>query len=128
MQIETTLVKRRKLSLTPLIDVIFLLLLFFMLSSTFSRYAEVEISHGNGSASSTKPAVAFLELGANTLKLNNVEIAKDDLTKLLLEVKENGKEALVLVVSGDVASQQFISVLQIANSGPLPVSVARRSK
>ena len=32
--------------MTSLIDVIFLLLLFFMLSSTFSRFAEVEISAG----------------------------------------------------------------------------------
>ena len=29
--------------MTSLIDVIFLLLLFFMLSSTFSRFAEVEL-------------------------------------------------------------------------------------
>ncbi|WP_367714863.1 biopolymer transporter ExbD [Nitratireductor sp. GISD-1A_MAKvit] len=42
-------VRRRKpLSLTSLIDVIFLLLLFFMLSSTFTRFASVEISGGAG--------------------------------------------------------------------------------
>ena len=49
--------------MTSLIDVIFLLLLFFMLSSTFSRFAEVEISAAAGGAaapSDTPPA--FLRL------------------------------------------------------------------
>ena len=32
--------RRRRLPLTPLIDVIFLLLLFFMLSSTFTRFSD----------------------------------------------------------------------------------------
>ena len=34
---------RRRLGLTPLIDVIFLLLLFFMLSSTFSRFSDLSL-------------------------------------------------------------------------------------
>ncbi len=37
--------------MTSLIDVIFLLRLFFMLSSTFSRFAEVELTAAGASAS-----------------------------------------------------------------------------
>ena len=44
MRIDAAAVRKRKpLSLTSLIDVIFLLLLFFMLTSTFTRFARVEI-------------------------------------------------------------------------------------
>ncbi|MEX0280950.1 MAG: biopolymer transporter ExbD, partial [Arenibacterium sp.] len=35
--------RRRVVSLTALIDVVFLLLLFFMLTSTFSSFGEIEL-------------------------------------------------------------------------------------
>lgn len=37
-------VHRRAISLTPLIDVVFILLLFFMLSSTFTQWRQIDIS------------------------------------------------------------------------------------
>ena len=46
--------RRRRLSMTSLIDVIFLLLLFFMLTSTFTRFSEVELT----AAGSGTPRVA----------------------------------------------------------------------
>ena len=63
---------RRRLSMTPLIDVIFLLLLFFMLSSTFSTFGEIELSQAAG-GSETAEAVTervFVQLGAERLMLN----------------------------------------------------------
>jgi biopolymer transport protein ExbD len=49
-------------TLTPLIDVIFLLLLFFMLSSTFTRFAEVPLTNAGGGvadrAAAALPATA----------------------------------------------------------------------
>lgn len=56
--------------MTSLIDVIFLLLLFFMLSSTFSKYSEVELSNGAGESASSDKSVLFLQLGATTVRLN----------------------------------------------------------
>ena len=44
--------------MTSLIDVIFLLLLFFMLTSTFSKFAEIELAaatSGAGAATGAKP-------------------------------------------------------------------------
>jgi biopolymer transport protein ExbD len=43
MRVEPLPKKHRAISLTPLVDVIFLLLLFFMLSSTFTQFGQVEI-------------------------------------------------------------------------------------
>ena len=63
--------------MTSLIDVIFLLLLFFMLTSTFSKFSEVPLAAaGSGAvaqASDAKPV--FLQLGPDTLRLNGDEIA-----------------------------------------------------
>lgn len=74
---------RRRLSMTSLIDVIFLLLLFFMLSSTFSKFAEVELTAGSGGA---RPGEAearplFLRLASESVNLNGRDIALDDLPK-----------------------------------------------
>ncbi len=44
MHISEPLPARRRISLTPLIDVIFLLLMFFMLSSTFARFADLDVA------------------------------------------------------------------------------------
>ena len=47
--------------MTSLIDVIFLLLLFFMLSSTFSKFSEIELTAGGsgpGRAAETPPLMA----------------------------------------------------------------------
>ena len=41
---------RRRVSLTPLIDVVFLLLVFFMLSSSFMHWRQVDLQAGTESA------------------------------------------------------------------------------
>src|SRR6266436_1921634 len=48
MRIGEPSIIRRPIPLTPLIDVVFLLLMFFMLSSTFARFGTL----GNGAAQS----------------------------------------------------------------------------
>ena len=119
--------KRRRLSLTPLIDVIFLLLLFFMLSSTFSKFSELEINSGSSGSGTVSSEVIFLVLYHDSQTLEGEEIAKKELLPKLTQAKENGKGSLVLIVAENVTSQDFLSLLQMVNSGPLPVSVARRS-
>ncbi len=56
--------------MTSLIDVIFLLLLFFMLSSTFSRFSEVEIAAAGGGGTVADTSPFFLRLEAEKLSLN----------------------------------------------------------
>lgn len=68
--------------MTSLIDVIFLLLLFFMLTSTFSKYGEIELSNAtSGDASSDTPQDrAFVQLGAERLVLNGAPVTLAELT------------------------------------------------
>lgn len=46
-----------EINLTPLIDVVFLLLIFFMVSTTFDRQAELSIELPQASADATPPVV-----------------------------------------------------------------------
>ena len=107
---------RRRLSMTSLIDIIFLLLLFFMLSSTFSRFAEVEISAagaGNSTKSSdTKPS--FLQLGQDGLRLNGQEVELTALSETFSDLSPDA-ETLPVIVSlrDDVTAQRLTDVLVV---------------
>ncbi|MBC9245984.1 biopolymer transporter ExbD [Paracoccus sp. 11-3] len=111
--------RRRSLSLTSLIDVIFLLLLFFMLSSTFSRFAEVEFASASaGGAASTAPPV-FLSLAAGSLRLNGAEAAMDSLSDTLTQHR-TGDDPLRVVVAAqaDVTAQQLTDLLVVLRAIP----------
>lgn len=61
---------RRRLALTPLIDVVFLLLMFFMLTSSFDKFATIDLSIGGKAA-----------VGSSTAKISNI----------IVRVHENGR-------------------------------------
>ncbi|MFW2544831.1 ExbD/TolR family protein [Primorskyibacter sp. 2E107] len=104
--------RRRRLSMTSLIDVIFLLLLFFMLSSTFTRFAEVEFAsaHSGGVASSERPV--FLSLAADALRVNGSEAALDALSEALAAYRSGDGPLAVLIAAGtDVTAQRLTDLL-----------------
>ncbi|WP_306151303.1 biopolymer transporter ExbD [Roseovarius sp. MMSF_3281] len=106
--------RRRRLSMTSLIDVIFLLLLFFMLSSTFTRFAEVEfISARSGGAATTERPV-FLSLAAETLRVNGSETAFDSLPGSLDEHRSGDAPLKVLVSTGANVTAQRLTDLLVA--------------
>ncbi|MAO27657.1 MAG: biopolymer transporter ExbD [Roseovarius sp.] len=118
---------RRKLSMTSLIDVIFLLLLFFMLSSTFSKFAEVELSAAGSGAGAvqgeTRPM--FLRLGAEGLSLNGREVALDALQDVVRgEMPEAGEQPLLVSLQDGVNAQRLIDLLGVLRGvGNLSVTV-----
>ena len=118
---------RRKLSMTSLIDVIFLLLLFFMLSSTFSKFAEVELSAAGSGAGAvqgeTRPM--FLRLGAEGLSLNGREVALDALQEMVRgEMPEAGEQPLLVSLQDGVNAQRLIDLLGVLRGvGNLSVTV-----
>ena len=94
--------RRRRVSLTALIDVVFLLLLFFMLTSTFSTFGEIELSRATGGeAQQEEPSQrVFLQLGSDRLILNGAPVTLEDLSAKI----ETG---LVLVsMDEDVSAQR----------------------
>lgn len=68
---------RRRMSMTPLIDVIFLLLLFFMLSSTFSRFSEIELS--SAATGGNADERLFVQLGPTRVVLNGQPLSLEEL-------------------------------------------------
>lgn len=99
---------RRALALTPLIDVIFLLLLFFMLTTSFVREVDLPLAPaGGGLAEGARPA--FLDLGPEAMALNGAAVDPADLAARLA-----GEDALLIRLQPGVTAQRLIDVL-----GPL---------
>jgi biopolymer transport protein ExbD len=113
MQVKAAAFRRRKLSLTSLIDVIFLLLLFFMLSSTFSKYGEVPFlagSPGNVGPASAPPL--FLRLDGSMVSLNGVPVALSDLPAAIrAQSGDTPAPQVIVAVAGEATSQALVDVL-----------------
>lgn len=100
--------------MTSLIDVIFLLLLFFMLSSTFTRFGEVELAAGGGSGALSPVSPVFLRLGEDQLSLNGTQHPLAALPKVL-QARQAGVAdddlPVVVALQGGVSAQRLTDLL-----------------
>jgi biopolymer transport protein ExbD len=110
--------RRRALSMTSLIDVIFLLLLFFMLSSTFSKFAEVDLAGPAGQGNGAEGETLFLQVTEDGLRLNTASLSIDKLSARLSEVSQQEGTRLLLSLSGDVTSQRLTDILVVLRTQP----------
>lgn len=108
-------------NLTPLIDVVFLLLIFFMVSTTFTKEREltIDLPEAVGESSTEDPMQIEIivsadgEYAVNGKRLVNRELTT--LRKAIIEVSD-GNTDLPLIISADKDTpyQSVISVMDIA--------------
>lgn len=110
--------QRRKLSLTSLIDVIFLLLMFFMLSSTFSQFAEVDlVTTGAGQTATSEARPIFVQLRADGLRINAREVPLDGVSEALGPLIE-GKARALVSPGAEVTAQRLTDLLLALRAVP----------
>ena len=126
MRIDTPIRRGRRLSLTSLIDVIFLLLLFFMLSSTFTKFSEVEITGGRSgfNASNVRPDI-MINLTQTGWRINGVHISNENSELELLRLVTSGAKSAVILIRDEVSSQMLVSAVETARKTGLKISVGR---
>ena len=127
MRLNFAAARRRRPTMTPLIDIIFLLLLFFMLSSTFSKFGEIELVGANtaGAADATKPPV-YLRLKGDEIAVNGVPVLLDELGAALSEQTEAGTRLALLSMDEETTSQRFIDVYAVTRGvSGLGVAIVR---
>lgn len=101
---------RRRPNLTPMIDVVFLLLVFFMLASRFGSDQAISLAvAGAGSGYSGPPRL--VELRADGVALNGVAVGLSDLPGRLAALMSGPDDAVVLRArdGGDV--QALVAVM-----------------
>ncbi len=108
--------KRRKaLSLTPLIDVVFILLLFFMLTSSFIKWHNMELAVSKPSTStvqsSDQPPLLFTLDETGELSLRGQVYNETDNAALAQLIEENADASVILLTTDQVNVQQIISTI-----------------
>lgn len=100
---------RRKPALTPLIDVVFLLLVFFMLAAQFGRETAIDLARsGAGGAYGGPPRL--ITLLPDGVLLNGVAYAETDLAEAL-EPLTSGPDDPVVLRARDGADVQRLTDL-----------------
>lgn len=96
-----------EITLTPMIDVVFLLLIFFMVTTTFSRQSELKISlpEANGSEAETKEKMIVLTINADGIYFVNGD---DGLPHQLLNQKNATLERALVQAAGNSRLLPFI--------------------
>ena len=102
---------RRRPSLTPMIDVVFLLLVFFMLASQFGKDNALPLSVAGTASIYTGPP-RLVDIGAADLRLNGVSVSPAALVDRLSELTQTTDDTIVL--GGDAATplQRLIDVAE----------------
>lgn len=122
MQVDWKKPARRRLSLTPLVDIIFQLLLFFMLSSTFSKYATLDVNRtaaiakaGDvpGVASPQNMRAIFVNVDARSkIRVNGQYVVLGELVNKMNEFHQSGARAVVITVRDAANVQDLVSVVE----------------
>jgi biopolymer transport protein ExbD len=129
--IQNPIGKRRRIPLMPLIDVIFILVMFFLLSSTFGVWRPLEVSLNEEGSSEGKAQqelgvlpilIAFRPASTTSqqmLTVNGVDVSLEQLSGELDRLASLGAENAILVPAEGTEFQQVIDILDEARSSRL---------
>ncbi len=116
-----------EVNLTPLIDVVFLLLIFFMVSTTFTKESQLSIDLPEASASPGTVAERTLEISitrSGEFAINDVALTNNKLQTLMnaLQKVSDGDNTLPLVITADSATPHQSVVTAMDAAGQLGFS------
>jgi biopolymer transport protein ExbD len=112
-----------RIDLTPLIDVVFLMLIFFMVSTTFDKQSQLEVDLPEASATEIPDAVEDDRIqitidAAGNFYVDDRELVTHDAQTLrrAMEKAADGRRDLPVLVSGDrnAPLQSMMTVLDVA--------------
>ncbi|MEM9047187.1 MAG: biopolymer transporter ExbD [Pseudomonadota bacterium] len=103
--------RRRRPSLTPMIDVVFLLLVFFMLASRLGVETAMTVTVGGDGQTGWTGPPRLVDLRADTLALNGVGIALDALPTRLQRLMAAPGDPVILRVHDGTPLQSMVDVI-----------------
>ena len=121
------------LNLTPLIDIVFLLLIFFMVTTSFSRETRLLVSlpEASGSAENATESIEVLVDKEGGYAINGRRLVNAEVDSLVrgLELESGGDISLlvVLVADAEVQHQSVVTAMEaIGRAGFASLSIATR--
>lgn len=110
--------KRREplgIDLTAVIDVVFILLIFFIVTSVFKKNELaliLDLPKADAKATEIKDDQIFIELNENKLAIKGIEVSFESLESNLKEVKDN-KKAVIIRIDKNTKYERVIKVLDL---------------
>ena len=104
-----------RISLTPIIDVVFILLIFFMLASNFNKIGELKMDMSKETSQSSNEDIKIIKLAveqANSVISNGKRYDDGELlTMIRLAIKEEKRYSIVLTAKVDVTYQRYLTIM-----------------
>ena len=132
MHIETFERRKHSISLTPLIDVVFILLVFFMLATSFTDWRPITLATGTSEAapSDTPPAVVRVDADG-TLRYDG-DATRDTRAlarRLNASIESGDISAVIVQPDAEATLDVTVGALDaLSGAGVAPMSLATGSK
>ncbi|MGR3462926.1 MAG: ExbD/TolR family protein [Roseovarius sp.] len=108
----------RKPSLTPMIDVVFLLLVFFMLASRFGHDSHLLLNVAGGETETAyRGPPRLIDVLPDGLRLNGQAVAPDSLLAEIGALTERPEDTIVLRARDGAALQRLVTVMEQLGEG-----------
>ncbi|WP_372880273.1 ExbD/TolR family protein [Psychromonas sp.] len=127
MLLDLSLPRRKQaISLTPLIDVVFILLLFFMLSSSFSQWRQIKLPASSESQQASLEVITVtLDSDGDQFTLQDKRYRSTDLNALSTLISAKPEAVFAIAVEKNGKTQVLINLLDnFKKAGATNVSFA----
>jgi len=108
------------IDMTPIIDVVFQLLIFFMLTSTFIKASAINVDLPKSKTSDVQPvreAVITIYKNGN-ITFNDKPVTLEEISAILKKIQQNNEDAVVVIQSDKSVSYglviQVMDIVRIA--------------
>ena len=124
MRLDPPPTRYRRISLTPMIDVVFLLLVFFMLAARFGIEGALPVAPAGGGGGWSGPP-RLVDVRPDGVTLNGVEIAPQALPEALAGLSQAQSDPVVLRGRDGATLQRLTDVARTASeNGRRPIILA----
>ncbi len=115
--------KRRRLGLTPMIDVVFLLLVFFMLAARFGGMTQVPLNAATSGSAAYEGPPRLLSLSEGGIQLNGQDVSLSELSERLPPLMKDQDDVILLNAKAGANTQQLVTVLDTLKDAGLSNAV-----
>lgn len=111
--------KYHSMDLTPLIDVVFLLLIFFMVATNFSKFSSMDIKVPKSTVENKNTAIETIEVLLNSNKILNIrittngtienqEVVENNLNQKINDLLKASNNKNIILIADEVLDYGYI--------------------
>ena len=116
------------INLTPMLDVVFIMLIFFIVTATFIKETGVEVNRPDTYTAEPKPTVSLLVAVAadSSIHVNKEKVDVRNVRPIIEQLHaENPKGGLVIQADGKAKTEKVLAVMEAARqAGIAEVAIA----